>query len=154
MAHGTMSMVSKKSPAKCFGGMVGNVDKARDVMHDDDSMMLPLLNGKMLNVNMPGAGSGFALIDHGNGGDVVLVEQCWSFLGNTEFMKDGTKVFGNLGSMHSSNELSLGGTCSNSGLKFGLVGNGTTSKTEYNTSERALCVSVSGIGCINKANKL
>ena len=72
MAHGMMSMASKKSPAKCFGSMVSNVDDAGDVM--DDAMMLPLLNGKMLNVNVSGIRSGFAFIDHGNGRDVVFIE--------------------------------------------------------------------------------
>ena len=69
-------------------------------------------------------------------------------------MKDGTKVFGNFGSMHSGNELGFSRTCGNSGLKLGLVGNGTTGKTEYNASEGASCVSVSGIGCIDESNEL
>ena len=122
--------------------------------HDDDATMLPLLDGKVLNINVPGVRSGFALVDHGTSGDVVLVERGWTILRNTEFMKDRMKIFGNLGSMHSSNELGLSGTCGNSGLKFGLVGNGTTGKTEDNASEGASCVSVCGIGCIDKANKL
>ena len=56
--------------------------------------------------------------------------------------------------MYSGNELGFGGTCSNSGLELGLVCDGTTSKTEYKASDGASCVSVSGISCINKANKL
>ena len=76
MAHGMMSMASKKSPAKCFGSVVGNVDDAGDVMHDDDATMLPLLNGKMLNVDVSGIRSGLALIDHGNGRDVIFVKRC------------------------------------------------------------------------------
>ena len=64
------------------------------------------------------------------------------------------KVFGNFGGMHSGNELSFGGTCSDSGLELGLVCNGNTGKTEYNASEGVSCVSVSGVSCINEANKL
>ena len=108
MAHGMTSMASKKSPAKCFGSVVSNIDDARDATDDDDDTTLPLLNGKMLNVDVSGVRSGFVLIDHGNGRDVVFIERCWTFLWDTEFMKDGTKVFGNLGSMHSSNELGFG----------------------------------------------
>ena len=37
---------------KCLGSVVGNVDDARDVTHDDDTMVLPLLDGKMLNVDV------------------------------------------------------------------------------------------------------
>ena len=71
-------------------------------------------------------------------------------------MKNCVKVFGNLGSMHSGDELGFNGTDSNCGLELGLVGNGITGKTEYNASEEVPCVSVSvsGVGCINKANKL
>ena len=52
MAHSMMSMMGKEGPTECLGSMVGNVDSTRDVMHDDDSMALPLLDGKMLNVNV------------------------------------------------------------------------------------------------------
>ena len=52
VAHGTVSMTSKEGPSKCLGSMVSNVDNARDVTHDDDTMALPLLYGKMLNVNV------------------------------------------------------------------------------------------------------
>ena len=108
MAHGMMSMVSKKGPAKCLGSMVSNIDDARDMMHDDDdTMTLPLLNGKMLDVNVSGIRSGLAFIDHGNGGDIVFIERCGTLLWNAKLMKDGTKVFSNLGSMHSGDEFSL-----------------------------------------------
>ena len=99
-----VSMASKKSPTKCLDSMVGNFDDARDVMHNDEATTLPLLNGKMLNVDVSGIRSGFAFIDHGNCGDVVLVEWCWAILWDAKFMEDGMKLLGNLGSMHSSGD--------------------------------------------------
>ena len=105
MAHGMVSMASKKGPTKCLGSMVSNVDDARDVTHDNDATMLPLLDSKVVNVDVSGVRSGLAFIDHGNCGDVVLVEQFWALLRDAKFMKDGTKVFGNFGGMHSGNEL-------------------------------------------------
>ena len=84
--HGMASMVSKKGPTKCLGSMVSNVDNAGDVMHDNDATKLPLLDSKMLNVDVSGVRSGFAFIDHCNCGDVVLVEQCWALLRDAEFM--------------------------------------------------------------------
>ena len=107
MAHGTMSMACKKGPAKCLGSMVSDIDDARDMTHDDETTTLPLLNGKMLNVDVSGIGSRLAFVDHGNGGDIVFVERCGTLLWNAELMKDGTKVFSNLGSMHSGDEFSL-----------------------------------------------
>ena len=80
MAHGMMSMASKKGPAKCFVSMVSNIDDARDMTHDDETAMLPLLNGKMLDVNASGIRSGLAFVDHGNGGDIVFVEWCGTLL--------------------------------------------------------------------------
>ena len=56
--------------------------------------------------------------------------------------------------MHSGDELGFSGTGSDSGLELGLVGDGTTGKTEDNASEGASCVSVSSISHINEANKL
>ena len=81
-----VSMAGKKGPTKSLSSMVGNADDAGDVMHDNDATMLPLLDSKMLNVNMSGVWSGFAFIDHGNCRDVVLVEWCWAFLRDAEFM--------------------------------------------------------------------
>ena len=107
MAHGMMSMMRKKRPAKGLGSLVSDIDDARDMTHDNETMMLPLLNSKVLYVNVSGVRSGLAFIDHGNGGDVVFVERCGTLLWNAKLMKDGTKVFGNLGSMHSGNEFSL-----------------------------------------------
>ena len=86
MACGMASMVSKKGPTKCLGSMVGNIDNAGDVMHDDDAMTLPLLDSKMLNVDVSGIRSGFVFIDHGNCGDDVLVEWCWALLWDAKFM--------------------------------------------------------------------
>ena len=86
MAHGMASMANKKSPTKCLGSVVGNVDDAGDVMHDNDAMMLPLLDGKMLNVDVSGIRSGFAFVDHGNCRDVVLIERCWALLRDAKFM--------------------------------------------------------------------
>ena len=107
MAHGMMSMVSKKGPAKCLGSMVSNIDDARDMMHDNETTMLPLLNGKMLNVNVSGIGSRLVFVDHGNGRDIVFIKRCGTLLRDAKLMKDGMKVFSNLGSMHSGNEFSL-----------------------------------------------
>ena len=52
MAHGMVSMMGKEGPAKCLGSVVSNVDNARDVMLDNDTMALPLLDCKMLNVDV------------------------------------------------------------------------------------------------------
>jgi hypothetical protein len=154
VAHGTASMTGKESPAKRFGSMVGNVDDAGDVTHDDDTTALPFLDGKVLNVDVSRVGSRFAFVDHRNSGNVVLVERCWTLLWDTKFMENCAKVFGDLGSMYSSDELGFSGTGSNCGLKLGLVRNGAASETEHNASEGAPCVSISGIGRIDEANKL
>ena len=80
MAHSTTSMASKKGPAKGFGSMVSDIDDARDMTHSDETATLPLLNGKMLNVDVSGVRGGLAFVDHSNGGDIILVEWCGALL--------------------------------------------------------------------------
>ena len=52
MTHSTVNMMSKEGPTECLGCMVSDVDNTRDVAHDNDAMSLPLLNGKVLNVDV------------------------------------------------------------------------------------------------------
>ena len=154
VAHGMMSMSGKEGPTKCLGGMVCNIDDARDVMHDNETALLPLVDGKVLDDDVMRVGSRTVLIDHRDCGDVIFIKQCGTLLGNAELIENRMKVLGDLGSMHSSNELGFSGTRSNGSLELGLVGNSSTGKVEHDTSKRAPCVSISSISGINEADKL
>ena len=52
MSHETMSMSFVENPTKRFSKIITGVDNARDVSHDEVTFILPILNGKMLNVDM------------------------------------------------------------------------------------------------------
>jgi hypothetical protein len=120
--------------------------------HDDDSTFLPLLNRKMLDIDMSQVGSRFAFIDHGNCGDVIFVEWCWVILGYSKLKQNGTKMLGNLGSMNGSNELSFGRTRGNSSLQLGLIRNGTTCKAKDKARDRSSSCNISGICSIDEAD--
>ena len=147
-------MTRVQSPTESFGGLVSRIDHTRDVVHLDDTTPLPLLNRKILNVNVPRARGGLILVDHSDGCHVVLVEWSRRGLGKAELVKDRAKILGSLGGLDSRNELSFGRAGSNSGLHLGLIGNGTTSKTENQTSDGSTSLDVNGMGSIDETNKV
>ena len=68
VSHGPADVTAMENPAESFGECVRWVDRTRDVFQDDIALVLPLLDGKMLNRNVPGAGCRLSGIDHKNCG--------------------------------------------------------------------------------------
>ena len=52
VAHDTARMPGMQYPTKRFGEVIGGIDDARDVVHDDFTGFLPILNGKVLNIDV------------------------------------------------------------------------------------------------------
>ena len=86
MTHRTMNMVGVQSPAKCLGGLVAGVDDARDVTHDNLTSSTPLLNRKVLDVDMAGARGRTTLVHHSNGSLVVHIERGGAELSKAKLM--------------------------------------------------------------------
>ena len=115
---------------------------------------MPFLNSKVLNINVARAISRLAMVDHGDGRFVVLIEDGRTRGSKTEFSKDRAKIFGNLGGTNSSNEFSLSRTSSHGSLELGLESNSATCETKNVSCDRTACLQVSGMSCINVASKL
>ncbi len=97
-----------EGPAESLGGLVSVVDDARKMVHDDITPTTPLLDGKVLNVDMAGARSRLTLVDHRNGSHVVFVERSGIRLPETELSENRTEILGSLGGMTSCVKFRLG----------------------------------------------
>lgn len=80
VTHRPADMPKEKRPPQCLGGLVTGVDDAGDVVHLNLPGGSPLLNGKVLDVNVARARSRPALVDHSNGSLVINVEGSWLVL--------------------------------------------------------------------------
>ena len=77
VAHHSSGMTGMKDPTQRLGEVIGWVDDSWNVVHDDVTIIFPLLNSKPRDVNMF---SGDLRVDHMNGGDIVAVHGSWALL--------------------------------------------------------------------------
>ena len=75
-----------QDPPKGFRHVIRWVDDSRDVDHDNVAILFPVLDGKVLDINVPRAIGGVTGIDELNGGLVVLVDWSRAALGETKLM--------------------------------------------------------------------
>ncbi len=80
VTHRPANVPKEKCPPQCLGGLVTGIDDARDVVHLNLPVSSPLLNGKVLDVNVARARSRPALVDHSGGSLVIDVEGRWLVL--------------------------------------------------------------------------
>ena len=64
MSHQTAAVAGVKDPANTFGEGVAGIDDARDVSENDVAGTFPVLNRKIVDINVSRALSGTAGIDH------------------------------------------------------------------------------------------
>jgi len=68
VTHGTVHMsVVAQGRTEGLGSCVARFDDTGDVVHLDNPMLLPLLDCKVLDIDVTGAGDGLPLVDHSNG---------------------------------------------------------------------------------------
>ena len=75
MAHGTTDVAVMKDPAKSLGEGISNVDDAGDGEEDNVTKEFPFLDGKELNVDVPGAWGGFRCVDNEYGRGIIFVDR-------------------------------------------------------------------------------
>ena len=56
MSHGPADVAAVKNPTESLGKRIGGVDDAGDVFEEDVTMLLPLLDGEVLDRDVTGAG--------------------------------------------------------------------------------------------------
>ena len=52
MTHNASRMAGMEDPAQGLGEVIRGVDDTRDVAHDNVASLLPVLNGKVLDINV------------------------------------------------------------------------------------------------------
>ena len=76
--------------------------------HDHILGFSPILNGKVLDINMARTFSGDIVDDHIDSRHIVFVEWSWTILWVSKLEKDSTQIFGLFCCRHGSKELSSG----------------------------------------------
>jgi hypothetical protein len=128
VAHKASGVTRMKDPADAFGEAVARVDDTLDVFQNNMASPFPVLNGKILNVNMAGAFSGTTGVDHLDCRFVVLIERSGAGLEKTELCEDGAEVFGHFGSGNGGNKLGFSRASGSDSLRFAAIGDDTTGK--------------------------
>ena len=135
MSHGPADVPAVKYPTESLCKRIGGVDDTGDVFEENVAVLLPLLDGEVLDRDMAGAGGQLGSIHHQDRCLVVLVEGGGTELGKSEVAENCAKVLGSLGCCHISNELGFRGTGGDCGLEFRVVCDGTTTQGEDDTSD-------------------
>ena len=110
MAHDTSSVAGMQDPTNAFGESVAGVDDTGDVLKDDVSSGLPILDRKELDVDMAAPFDRAASVHHFNGGLVVFIEGSRAVLREAKLGKDEAEIFGHFGSGNGSDKFCLSGT--------------------------------------------
>ena len=84
VSHHALNMSGVQNPSERLGECIWGVDDTRDVAHFDVSSNFPILDGKVLDVDVVGVISGNLIINHKDGQHVVLVDGHRGFLLETE----------------------------------------------------------------------
>ena len=122
MTHHAAHVSGMENPTEWLGKGIRRVDDSRDVAHNDIARCFPVLDGKVLNVNVSGAIRRNVVVDHEDSRHIVFVDWSGRGLRETELMEDGTEVSSLLSSGNSSNEFSLSRACGHERLCLGTVG--------------------------------
>ena len=116
-----MSMAGVENPAKGFGKSIRDRKDTMNMSHDNIFGIGPILDGKMLDINMARLLSGGMVVDHIDSRHVIFIEQSRMELRISDFQKDSTKVFSVLVCCNSWKKLSLSTVSSSSGLRFRAI---------------------------------
>ena len=88
MSHNAPCMPLVKDPAEGFGKIIGGVDNTRNELHDDGVVFFPILDGKMLYVNVSRTFGWLSSIDDLDSRLVVLVDRRRILLRKPKFCHD------------------------------------------------------------------
>lgn len=153
MTHEPTGVARVKDPTEWFGEIVGRVEDAGDEAHEDITVFLPILDGKMLNQNVTGTIGGDASVNHFDRGLVVAVERGRSRRGKTEFSQNGTEVAGLFGGTDSSIKFSFSRACGSSGLRLTLVRDTTARHDESKAGGGATVTEVIAVGSVKETGQ-
>ena len=109
MPHGAAGMALMEDPAQGLGEIIRWVDDPRDEFHEDVASIFPVLNGKVLDIDVARALGRDASVDHVDGQLVVTVKGGRSLWPKAELRHDGPQVASMLGRVEGSKEFHFSG---------------------------------------------
>ena len=153
MTHRTTGMAGVKGPTESLGLLVRRVQDTGKVANDNHTVGTPLLNSKVLNVNVAGARGRLVLVDNVNSSTVVNMKLLGARGEVLKFLEDEAEIFRGFGSMNGGDELSLGGAGGTDALELGFVNDSATSQSEDITGDGTTCLTISSVRSIDVANE-
>ena len=91
------------------------------MLHKDVLGIGPVLNGKVLDINMTRTFGGDTVADHIDSRHIVFIERSGDILRVSKFQEDGTQIFGVFCSCNTGKKLSFGAGGSSGGLSFRAI---------------------------------
>ena len=120
--HEAAGMPFMQNPAKWLGQVIGRVDDAMNEFHDNCTGFLPVLNGKVLDVDVVRVFSRHAGVDHVDGRLVITVENRRATGRKSQLSHDRAQVFCVLSSSDGRKEFSFGRAGGGDRLGFAVAG--------------------------------
>lgn len=128
MTHHSASMAQMESPADAFCEAIAWVDDSLDFLQEELTSLLPVLYGKVLDVNMAQSFGGTIGVDHLDSELIVVAYGSGPELGESKLGKNGSDVFCDFPRGDSSKEFGLSTAGCGDRLGLGPMGDNTTSK--------------------------
>ena len=73
MTHKTTAVARVKNPSKWLRQVIRYINNSWDMAHDNVTLFTPILDGKVLNINMTGSLSRDTIIDHIDSGHIIFI---------------------------------------------------------------------------------
>ena len=137
-------MPIKKRMWKNFCEVVGEVDRCVNAFEEDEVALRPIIQRKVLNVNMMCMCSRFLCISHCSTAIVVFISHCSHFLRYIKISENTTNKEAHPANIAGCHEFCLSGRQCNSRLELSFVSNGVAGKLDTDTTERTTCFDTSG----------
>ena len=154
MSHDAAGMTGMEDPSKRFGEIVIGNEDPRKMLHDKIFLLAPLLDGKLLDVNVLSTGSGMLFIDHVESSHIVNEQMCWTGSKSVKCCEDAAKTLGDLSTSQRRVKLCFSQTGGNHSPDATLPCNGGKAEEHNKSSYGAAGLEVIGMSCIKAANQL
>ena len=107
VTHQTADMSKMQRSAERLGESICWVDDTWDVAEDNLAFGFPLLDGEVLDIDVPGTRCGSARVDHQNRRLIVFIEDCGARLLIVQLKEYRSQVLGNLRCLNGRNKFSF-----------------------------------------------
>ena len=145
MSHDATVVSRMEDPSNWLGEGVTGIDDTINEPKFDVAGFFPILDGKVLDVDVARSFSCMAGINNLDGRCIIFIQDSWASRGETQTGENGAEILRRFGCQYGSDELCLGRTGGSDSLRFGAVCDSCTSKDKDVSSRRLAGAEVVGI---------